>query len=83
MTWVFNVYVSTEGQYDIVLGRDLLTALGFYLKSSEKVISGVDGPYESCTDPMVDTCTYDYKNPNLKDHVKLEDSFMDAYIDFF
>ena len=44
MTWVFNVYVSTEGQYDIVLGRELLTALGLYLKSSEKVIAGVDGP---------------------------------------
>ena len=41
----------------MVLGRDILMALGFYFKLSENIIAVVDGPYELCTAPMVDIST--------------------------
>ena len=40
VTWKCHVDESTNGRYDIILGRDLLTALGPYLKFSTNVISG-------------------------------------------
>ena len=38
MTWKFHIDESTNGRYDMTLGRDLLTALGLDLKCSEHVI---------------------------------------------
>ena len=38
----------TNGRYDIILGRDLLTALGLDLKFFENVIIEREGPYEGC-----------------------------------
>ena len=37
---------STEGRYYIILGRDLLTALGIDLKFSERIAIGGAGPYD-------------------------------------
>ena len=59
MRWECHVEKFTEGWYDIILGRDLLTALGLYLKISEQVIEGGDRPYKSFTAPMVDMCNYE------------------------
>ena len=45
----------------MILGRDLLIALGLYLNFSEDIIIGGEGPYEGCSAPMVDLSNYDFK----------------------
>ena len=40
VTWKCHVDDSTNGRYDMILGRDLLTALGLDLKLSKNVIIG-------------------------------------------
>ena len=45
---------STNGRYDMIPGRDLLTALVLDLKFSENVIRGGEGPYKGCSEPIVD-----------------------------
>ena len=52
--WKCHVNDSTNGRYDMILGRDLITTLGLDLKFSEKVIIGGGGPYGGCSTPMVD-----------------------------
>ena len=52
--WKYHVEESTDGRYNMILGRDPLTALGLDLKFSENVIIGREGPYEGCYTPMVD-----------------------------
>ena len=44
--WKFHVDESTNGRYDMILGRDLLTALVIDLKSSDNVIIGGEVPYK-------------------------------------
>ena len=41
VTWKFYVDKSTNGRYDMILGRDLLTALGMSIKFSDKIL--IDG----------------------------------------
>ena len=45
----------------MILGRDLLTALGLDLKFSEDIIIGGEGPYEGCLAPMAELSNYDCK----------------------
>ena len=45
VTCKFHVYKSTNGRYDMVLGRDLLITLVVDLKFSNNVIIGGEGPY--------------------------------------
>ena len=52
--WKFHIDESNNGIYDMIPGRDLLTALRMDLKFSDNVISGVEGLYEVCSAPMVD-----------------------------
>ena len=40
VTWKCHMDESTNGRYDMILGRDLLTALGLDLKFSENVLIG-------------------------------------------
>ena len=40
VTWKSHVDESTNGKYDMILGRDLLTALGLDLNFSDNVIIG-------------------------------------------
>ena len=40
VTWKCHIDESTNGGYDMILGRDLLTALGMYLKFSDNIIIG-------------------------------------------
>ena len=49
---------STNGRYDIILGRDPLTPLGMDLNFSVNVIIGVEGPYEGWSTPMVGLSNY-------------------------
>ena len=45
----------------MILGRDLLTALGLDIKFSENIILGGDGLYKGYSAPMVDVITYYFK----------------------
>ena len=74
-----HVNESTTGRYDMILGRDLLTALGLDLKFSDNVISGVKLQYEGCSAPIVDVINYDF-NLITDKTVKLEESFINSYI---
>ena len=51
---------STNGRYDMILGRELLTALGLYLKFYENFIIGREGLYEGCSAPMFDVINYGF-----------------------
>ena len=61
----------------MILGRDLLTVLGLYLKFSENVIRGGEGPYKGCSAPMVDVNNY-YFNIVTAKTFKPEESFINA-----
>ena len=75
VTWKYHVDKYTNGRYDIILGRYLLTALGLDIKFSENVIIGGEGPYEGCSEPMVDVSNYAFKYITDKT-VKPEESFV-------
>ena len=82
MTWKFNVDVSTNGRYDMILGRDLLTSLGLDLNFYENVIIGGEGTYKGCSVPMVDIRNYNFKSITGKT-VKPEESFINSYVKKF
>ena len=46
----------------MILGRDILTALGLNLKFSDHVIDAYGGPFKGSTAPMVDISTYEFKD---------------------
>ena len=54
VTWKCHKDNSTNGRYDMILGRDLITALGLDLNFSKIVKLGGEGPHEGCSAPMVD-----------------------------
>ena len=54
VTWKCHVDKSTNGRYNMILGRDLLTALRLDLKFSDDVIIDGKGTYKGCSVPMVD-----------------------------
>ena len=58
MMWNCQVDKFTTDRYNIILCRDLLTALGLDLKFSENFIIDSDGKYEGCSSPMVDFKNY-------------------------
>ena len=60
VTWKCYLDDSTISRYDMIIGRDLLTALGLELKFYDPVIVGSKSPYEGCLSPMVDMINYDY-----------------------
>ena len=74
-----HVDESNNGKSDIILGRDLLTALGLDLKFSENVIIGGKGTCEGCSVPMVDVSNCDF-NIIMDKIVKLEESFINSYV---
>ena len=80
VVWECHVDESTNGTYDIILGRDLLIPLGLDLKFSENVIIGGEGPYEGCSSPMVDISNYGFKSITDRT-VKPEESFVNLYAD--
>ena len=61
VTWKCHVAKSTNSRYGMILGRYLLATLGLYLKFSENIILGDDGPLKGCSAPMVDVITYGFK----------------------
>ena len=71
VSWKFHVDNKTDCSYYIILGRDLLTALGLDLKFSENITIVGEGPYERCLAPMVDLSNYGFKS-SMENIVKLE-----------
>ena len=45
----------------MLLGRDLLTALGMDLNFSENLKIGGEGPFEGCSSFMDDKISYEFK----------------------
>ena len=65
MAWNFHVDESSNGGYDMILGRDLLTELGLNLKFSECVIEGYYRPFKGSITPMVGLGTYTFRSLNI------------------
>ena len=63
----------------MILGRDILNALGLDLRFSENIIIGGDRPYKGCSAPMVDLSNYKFKSLTKK-IVKPEESFINLYV---
>ena len=80
VTWKWHVDESTNGRYDMILGRDLFTALGLDLKFSDNVILGGRGPYEGSSVPMVDVSNYYFVSITDKTF-KPKESFINSYVD--
>ena len=64
----------------MILGRDILTALGIDLKLSENIIIGGDGTYEGYSTAMIDVRNYDFK-PITEKIVEPEQYFINSYVD--
>ena len=58
--WKCHIDEYTTVRYDMILGRDLLTALVLDLKFDENFINGGEGPYKGCSTPMVDVNNYNF-----------------------
>ena len=52
---------SAKGKYDLILGRDLVTALVLNIKFSDHAIESDDGNIKLSMAPMVNLCTYKFK----------------------
>ena len=61
VSWKCHLDKKTNSRYDMILGRDLLSALGLDLNFSQNLIIGGEGPYEGCLEPMSDFSNYDFK----------------------
>ena len=83
LTWECHVDNFTDFRFSMILGRYLLTAPGLDLNIFKQVISVGEGTYKGFMASMVDLSAYDYIYLTLEDHVKLEESFMDAYVEDF
>ena len=54
MTWECHVGDSTEGTYDAILGRYILTALGLNMKTSKHIIESDYGPLKGYIEHLID-----------------------------
>ena len=63
----------------MILGRDLITALGLDLKFDGNVIHGGEGPHIGCSAPIVDVNNDDFTNLTANT-VKPKASFINAYV---
>ena len=52
----------TKFRYGVLLVRDIFISFVLYLKFFNNFIRGGDGEFESCTAPMVDLGTNEFKN---------------------
>ena len=59
--WNFHMDDFAKGRYDMILGRDILTALGINLKLSDHVIEACYGPFKGNTATMIDLGTYEFR----------------------
>ena len=66
MTWECHVGEFSASIYDMILGRDILTALGLNHKNYKHGIGRFDGPFELCTAPMVNLGMYKFEILNTE-----------------
>ena len=71
LTFNFHVDDSAKGRYDLILGRDILTALGLNLKFPDHAIEAYDGPFKGYMASVVDMGTYEFKYLNIQIQVRL------------
>ena len=57
---------SAKGIYDMILGRDILTALWLNLEFSNNIIEAYDGTFKGSKVPMFDMVTYEFKYLNTE-----------------
>ena len=62
MTCNCQVDDSSKGRYDMILRRDILTALGLNLELCDHVIEADDGTFKGYTTPMFDLVPYEFKS---------------------
>ena len=70
---------STNGRYDMILGRDLITALGLDFKFSDNIIIVNEGPYEGYSTPLVDVSNHNFTSITDKS-VKREEYFINSHV---
>ena len=80
MTWKCHVDESTNGRYNMILDRDLITTLEMDIMFSDNVIIGADIKYEWCTATIVDVSNYWFISLSDKT-VKPEEFFINSYFD--
>ena len=66
VTWKCHADLSTNVIYDMILGRDLITALGLDLKFSGNLIISGEGPHEGCSSHIADVNNYEFKSITKK-----------------
>ena len=71
---------SSKGSYYTILGRYILTALGFNIKLSEHVNKVDDVPLKISSAPMVDSGTYEYQYLNTGE-ITPKELFMNSYVE--
>ena len=59
-----NENCSTNGRYDMILGRDIFTSLWLNLKFYDPEIEADYGTLKGSTEPVVDLGTYEFKDLN-------------------
>ena len=72
---------STNSNYNLTLGRYILTDLGLYLSLYEHSTTEGDGLRKGCTSTMVNLSEEIFKTLNSEDEVTPEQYFMYAYIE--
>ena len=77
--WKCHEDESSTSKYDMILGRDLLPALGLDINFSENVMHGGERPYKGSLAPIVDVNNHDSNILTAKT-VKPEESFINAYV---
>ena len=77
--WKCHIDKSTNGRYDMIIVRDILSELVPDLKFSDNIISVREGTHEGCSTPMVDVSNYDF-NIITDKAVKLEEYFINLYV---
>ena len=79
VTWKCHIVKSINSRYNMILGIDLLAALGLDLKFSQNIILRGYGPFKGWSLHLVDLSKYDFKL--LSDNkVKPKESFINTYV---
>ena len=78
--WEFHVNESAESKYGMLLGRDILIALGINLKFCYCIIEVGDRPVESWTSIMVDFGIHEFKILNT-DNITSKYPLLNAYVE--
>ena len=78
VTWNCHVDDYAMGRNEMILGRDLFTALGLNLKLYDQVIETYYGPLKGSTAPIVNLGTNELKDLNTE-KITPDESFTNAY----